>query len=544
MLTFRPRLLDALSGYTRERGWRDLGAGITVGVVALPLAMAFAIASGLKPEAGLITAVVAGFLISLLGGSRVQIGGPAGAFIVVVYGILHRHGLANLIVATLMSGLLLMLMGLLRLGTLVRFIPVAVVIGFTNGIAVLIMVSQLKDFFGLDIAQMPADFFGIVAQLSAQASTWSPAALGLSLFALGLLALWQKLLPRLAGAQIPWQRRLSLIPGSLLALVLATALAAVMNLPVATIGSKFGGIPNALPTWQWPEVSWATCVELWPSALTLALLGAIESLLCARIADQMIDDRHDANQELMAQGIANMVTPLLGGMPATGTIARTVTNIKQGASSPVAGMVHALTLALIMWWAAPLAVHVPLPALAAILMFVAWNMGEWREFAHLRQFRLPYRVILLAVFVLTVVVDLTLAVEFGLVAACLTFIYRISSLSRIEEVPLSSLESLRDLPCTGQARAHRLYGALFFGAVQLVESLAEPLGEGDVLVLDLKNLIYMDSSGTDALAALRRQCDQKGVHLLLAGLSHQPLDMARRTHLLDLAWPSQVSARD
>jgi SulP family sulfate permease len=258
----------------------------------------------------------------------------------------------------------------------------------------------------------------------------------------------------------------------------------------------------------------------------------------------MIDDRHDANQELMAQGIANMVTPLLGGMPATGTIARTVTNIKQGASSPVAGMVHALTLALIMWWAAPLAVHVPLPALAAILMFVAWNMGEWREFAHLRQFRLPYRVILLAVFVLTVVVDLTLAVEFGLVAACLTFIYRISSLSRIEEVPLSSLESLRDLPCTGQARAHRLYGALFFGAVQLVESLAEPLGEGDVLVLDLKNLIYMDSSGTDALAALRRQCDQKGVHLLLAGLSHQPLDMARRTHLLDLAWPSQVSARD
>ena len=544
MLTFRPRLLDALSGYTRERGWRDLGAGITVGVVALPLAMAFAIASGLKPEAGLITAVVAGFLISLLGGSRVQIGGPAGAFIVVVYGILHRHGLANLIVATLMSGLLLMFMGLLRLGTLVRFIPVAVVIGFTNGIAVLIMVSQLKDFFGLDIAQMPADFFGIVAQLSAQASTWSPAALGLSLFALGLLALWQKLLPRLAGAQIPWQRRLSLIPGSLLALVLATALAAVMNLPVATIGSKFGGIPNALPTWQWPEVSWATCVELWPSALTLALLGAIESLLCARIADQMIDDRHDANQELMAQGIANMVTPLLGGMPATGTIARTVTNIKQGASSPVAGMVHALTLALIMWWAAPLAVHVPLPALAAILMFVAWNMGEWREFAHLRQFRLPYRVILLAVFVLTVVVDLTLAVEFGLVAACLTFIYRISSLSRIEEVPLSSLESLRDLPCTGQARAHRLYGALFFGAVQLVESLAEPLGEGDVLVLDLKNLIYMDSSGTDALAALRRQCDQKGVHLLLAGLSHQPLDMARRTHLLDLAWPSQVSARD
>ena len=539
-----PRLLDALSGYTRERGWRDLGAGITVGVVALPLAMAFAIASGLKPEAGLITAVVAGFLISLLGGSRVQIGGPAGAFIVVVYGILHRHGLANLIVATLMSGLLLMLMGLLRLGTLVRFIPVAVVIGFTNGIAVLIMVSQLKDFFGLDIAQMPADFFGIVAQLSAQASTWSPAALGLSLFALGLLALWQKLLPRLAGAQIPWQRRLSLIPGSLLALVLATALAAVMNLPVATIGSKFGGIPNALPTWQWPEVSWATCVELWPSALTLALLGAIESLLCARIADQMIDDRHDANQELMAQGIANMVTPLLGGMPATGTIARTVTNIKQGASSPVAGMVHALTLALIMWWAAPLAVHVPLPALAAILMFVAWNMGEWREFAHLRQFRLPYRVILLAVFVLTVVVDLTLAVEFGLVAACLTFIYRISSLSRIEEVPLSSLESLRDLPCTGQARAHRLYGALFFGAVQLVESLAEPLGEGDVLVLDLKNLIYMDSSGTDALAALRRQCDQKGVRLLLAGLSHQPLDMARRAHLLDLAWPNQVSARD
>ncbi len=532
MFSFRPRLIDALRDYNPQRLVKDVGAGLTVAVVALPLAMAFAIASGLKPEAGLITAVVAGFLISLLGGSRVQIGGPAGAFIVIVYGLLERHGLAHLVLASLLSGGMLMLMGLLRLGTLIRFIPVAVVIGFTNGIAVLIMLSQVKDFFGLDIAQMPADFFGMWRALTQQAHTWQPASLGLALASLAMLLGWQMILPRLWPAGSPWRARLGLIPASLVALVLATAATVALNLPVATIGSRFGGIPQVLPDFNWPVFTWADVRVIWSSALTLALLGAIESLLCARIADQLIDDRHDANQELMAQGIANMVTPLVGGMPATGTIARTMTNVKQGASSPVAGMVHAVALALVVLLAAPLAMHVPLASLSAILVFVAWNMGEWREFAHLRQFRLPYRIILLAVFGLTVVVDLTVAVEFGLAAACLTFIYRISSLSRLEEVEPGTLEALRGLECSADTKAYRLYGALFFGAVRLIESLGDALRPGQVLVLDLKNLIYMDTTGADALLALRRQCEQKGADLRLVGLAHQPLDIARRAGLI------------
>jgi SulP family sulfate permease len=543
MMAFRPRLIDALKDYDRVRFSRDLGAGVTVGVVALPLAMAFAIASGLSPESGLITAIVAGFLIALLGGSRVQIGGPAGAFIVIVYGILERHGPAHLLLATLMSGVLLFAMGLLRLGTLIRFIPVAVVLGFTNGIAVLILLSQLKDFLGLSIANMPADFLGIVTQLAQHVRTYNPAALGLALSSLAVLVCWQFGLPKLLSRQPRWRTRLALIPASLVALVWASLVAQIWALPVETIGSRFGGIPQTLPEWRWPDGDLSVMVSLLPSAVTLALLGAIESLLCARVADQLIDDRHDANQELLAQGIANMVTPLVGGMPATGTIARTVTNVKQGASSPVAGMVHALTLALIMALAASWAVKVPLAALSAILVYVAWNMGEWRAFAHLRQFRMPYRLTLLAVFILTVTVDLTVAVEFGLVAACLTFIYRISSLSRIEEVAPATLASLDPWPWPSQTRAHRLYGALFFGAAQLVESLATPMSEGERLVLDLKNLIYMDTTGADAMASLARQCEKKKVTLVLIGVSHQPLDMARRAGLLGHVWPAQQGSR-
>ena len=525
---FRPRLIDALAGYNRARFAQDVGAGLTVGVVALPLAMAFAIASGLKPEAGLFTAILAGFLISVLGGSRVQIGGPAGAFIVIVYGILERYGLANLIIATAMSGVMLLVMGVLRLGTLIRFIPVAVVIGFTNGIAVLIMVSQLKDFFGLQVSAMPADFFGILATLSENAHTLNTTALAVSASALAGLIFWQVLLPRWRD-RLPWLARLSALPGSILVLVLATLACQGLGLNVETIGSRFGGIPSTLPAFAWPDVSWDTAKFLLMPATTLALLGAIESLLCARIADQMIDDRHDANQELMAQGIANLVTPFFGGMPATGTIARTVTNVKNGATTPVAGVVHALTLLAIILVAAPLASHIPLAALSAILMFVAWNMGEWREFVHLRQFRLPYRVTLLAVFLLTVIVDLTVAVEVGLIAACLTFIYRISNLTRSEAVTPQTHPILQ-----GQApgvKAYRLYGALFFGAVKLVEAMEDDLPER-TLVLDLKNLIYVDSSGADALMALVRTCHKRQLRLILCGLAHQPLDLARRSGLL------------
>ena len=542
-MLFRPKLLDALQGYDKERLIQDVGSGLTVGVVALPLAMAFAIASGLKPEAGLFTAIIAGFLISSLGGSRVQIGGPAGAFIVIVYGILERYGLANLIIATAMSGVILFVMGVLRLGTLIRFIPVAVVIGFTNGIAVLIAVSQLKDFLGLPIASMPADFFSILLTLSHHLEQFNPQALALAASCLAVLAVWQLVLPRW-HERWPWLKKLSVVPGSIVVLVGATAISEACGLEVQTIASRFGSIPSGLPAFSLPNFDWETAKFLLLPATTLALLGSIESLLCARVADQMMAnspyaDKHDANQELMAQGIANFVTPFFGGMPATGTIARTVTNVKNGGNSPIAGMVHALSLLIIMALAAPLAGHVPLAALSAILMFVAWNMGEWREFVHLRQYRMPYRITLLAVFLLTVVVDLTVAVEVGLMAACLTFIYRISSLTRAESVTALQFPELTGHE--GRIQAHRLYGALFFGAVKLIEDMQEHLPE-QVLVLDLKNLIYVDSSGSDVLLALARACQKKNVRLVLCGLAHQPLDIAQRSGLLQLVSEADLSA--
>lgn len=524
---FRPRLLDSLAGYNRQRLAQDIGAGITVGVVALPLAMAFAIASGLKPEAGLFTAIIAGFLISALGGSRVQIGGPAGAFIVIVYGILERYGLANLILATAMSGVLLFLMGLFRLGTLIRFIPVAVVIGFTNGIAVLIMLSQIKDLLGLKIDVMPADFFNILKVLSQNLHTTNLAALLVALGCLSLLIGWMRLGRRLETTAHHW---VSMVPGSIIVLLLATLACEGLSLPVDTIGSKFGGIPATLPGFQWPEFSWDSARFLLMPTLTLALLGAIESLLCARIADGMVGDRHNPNQELMAQGVANFITPFFGGMPATGTIARTVTNIRSGGTTPISGMVHALTLLAVVWVAAPLASSIPLAALGAILVFVAWNMGEWREFLLLRQYRLPYRVTLLAVFFLTVVFDLTVAVEVGLVAACLTFIYRISSLSRSETVSPKDQATL--LGYENSIQAWRLYGALFFGAVKLVEEIEDKICT-PVLVIDLKNVIYVDSSGADALMNLIETCRKNQVKLILCGLSHQPLDIAHRSGLLE-----------
>ena len=545
---FRPKLLDSLKGYTREQLGADVAAGITVGVVALPLAMAFAIASGLKPEAGLFTAIIAGFIISALGGSKVQIGGPAGAFIVIVYGILERYGLANLILATAASGVLLFTMGLLKLGTLVRFIPVAVVIGFTNGIAVLIMLSQAKDFLGLKVSNMPADFFGILRTLNEALPTFQGTAFALACGSLALIVLWQRVFSAKQG-QAPAQglrRILQVVPGSIVALTAATLIALEMHLPVETIGSKFGGIPSELPSFVWPEFSLATLQQLSMPIITLTLLGAIESLLCARIADGLIGDRHNPNQELMAQGVANFVTPFFGGMPATGTIARTVTNVQSGGRSPIAGVVHAFTLLGVVWVAAPLANHVPLAALAAILMYVAWNMGEWHAFKDLKQFRAPYRITLLAVFLLTVMLDLTVAVEFGFFAACLTFIYRISNLSRVEELGHTDAPAL--LNQQGQVRAYRFYGALFFGAVKMVEAIEDDLPQ-KALVLDFKNLIYIDSSGADALLALTQICQKKQVRLILCGLNHQALDIASRTGLLQKVgsnvwpdWPSALNA--
>ena len=521
--SFRPKLLESLVHYSAKDLWSDVGAGFTVGVVALPLAMAFAIASGLPPQVGLFTSIIAGLMISVLGGSKVQIGGPAGAFIVVVYGIVQTSGVQGLIIATLMSGVLLFLMGLLRLGTLIRFIPVAVVIGFTNAIAVLIMLSQVKDFLGLNVQKMPADFLGLIQALDHSIDTLNPNALGVASSALIFLFFWQWWLPRrmtqLSSRSV--LGKLQKIPGSIIVLVGATAFVYLTDLPVQTIGTKFGGIPSVLPTLVWPPLGPGEILALLRPALTLALLGAIESLLCARIADNLVDDRHNPNQELMGQGIANFVAALFGAMPATGTIARTVTNAKNGAVSPIAGVVHCFTLLVIVLIAAPLAFHIPLSALSAILMFVAWNMGEWREFVLLKEFRLPYRMILLAVFFLTILVDLASAVEVGLIGACITFIYRISSLTRSELFYESQ-----------NLKAHRLYGALFFGAVQLIEAIELGLPK-KTLILDFKNLIYLDTSGTDALSSLLKSCEKRGLRIIFCGLMLQPLGMMHRSGLLD-----------
>ena len=532
---FHPRILDSFKGYNSTLLTKDVLAGLTVGVVALPLAMAFAIASGLKPEAGIFTAIIAGGLISLLGGSRVQIGGPAGAFIVVVYGIVERYGIPNLLLATAMSGVFLLLMGIFRLGTLVRFIPIAVIIGFTNGIACLIGLSQIKDFFGLKIEKMPAQFFQSIHALYNAADTVNLTALSLACGSLAIIIGWKKIQKHLG-----W---LCHLPGTVVAMFLATLITALFNLPVDTIGSRFGGIPSSLPHFEWISIGWGTAQFMVVPALTLALLGAIESLLCARIADSLIHDRHESNQELMAQGIANLVTPFFGGMPATGTIARTVTNIESGGRSPLAGVVHALTLLLVVLFAAPLAKNIPLASLAAILMYVAWNMGEWKKFVDLKQFRLPYQLTIVSVFLLTVILDLTVAVQVGLLFAFITFIYRISSLSRCELADASNFTQLENQQ--GRIDAYRIYGAIFFGAVKLLEKIEEKL-PSQVLLIDLKNVIYVDTSGMETITELAHLCKIRNIKLIICGLEHQPYEMAQRSGFLqtlplDCLYPDLLS---
>ncbi len=521
---FRPIAIDALKNYNSRMFTRDVSAGLTVGMVALPLAMAFGIASGVPPEAGIYTAIIAGFLISLLGGCRVQIGGPAGAFIVIIYGIIANYGLGNLLLATVGSGVILFLMGLFRLGSFIRFIPVSIVIGFTNGIAVLIGLSQVKDFLGLTIEKMPADFFHQIQALAANIGSFNPYAFGLAFVSLLIVRFWPK------GYDMdgtPWKRWIAHLPGTVVVLVLSTVAVSVLNLPVETIGTKFGGIPQKLPELMLPDFSRDGFRHLVGPMITIALLGAIESLLCARVADAMTDDRHDPNQELMGQGIANFVVPFFGGIPATGTIARTVTNIKSGAASPVAGIVHALTLLVVILLAAPLASGIPLAALAAILTFVAWNMGNWREFLRLRQMTMSYRATLVTTFLLTVIFDLTVAVEVGLVVSCVFFIYRMNTLTRVERQTLAF-----DMPAS--VECWKLTGALFFGSVSKLESVTDPKritapDASKIVILDCTDLLNIDNSAMDIIAALMRALKRRNHELIIAGASGHPKRQLERT---------------
>jgi len=528
-IAFRPKLLDCLPDYTRAQFGKDLAAGITVGVLALPLAMAFAIASGCSPSAGIWTAIIAGLITSALGGSRVQIGGPTGAFIPIVYGIVAAHGFGNLLGATMLAGVMLLAMGIARMGQLIRFIPVTVVIGFTNGIAVVIFLAQLKDFFGLKIDTLPAEFFLRLKTLAAHAHTVDLPTLGLSTACLVVLLSYNRLAQRIA--------LLRRAPGPLVVLVGGTVLAALLDLPVETIGSRFNGIPQEVPPIGLPPLSIHDFGKLISPALTIALLGAIESLLSARVADSQMDDRHDPNQELIAQGLANLAAPLFGGFAATGAIARTTTNVRTGGRTPIAGIIHALILLSIVLVAAPLAAYVPLAALSAIVMVVAVNMGEWHEFRELRRYSYNYRIILLATFFVTVVFDLTIAVELGMVLACLFFIYRMSELTRIER---RALPELADEPrCQypdGSLRvaAWEVFGSLFFGAVNKLEDLLDPrAGHPEVVILDVTRLVQLDTTGLEGLENLREKLHMRGCTLLLCGLNAQPGSLLRRAGFLD-----------
>ena len=543
---FRPRLLDALRNYTRGRWLADVGAGVTVGIVALPLAMAFAIASGLKPEAGLWTAIIGGFLISALGGTSVQIGGPAGAFIVIMYGIVERYGVANLLIATACAGVLLVLLGLFRLGTLVRFVPVSIVIGFTNGIAVLIALSQVKDWLGLSIDRMPGNFFSQIDTLARHLGSFNPYAFGLGTACVAGLILWPKLLLHRASTMQVLERHtvrtFARVPAPVVALVTLSVLAWALKFPVETIGTRFGGIPQTLPAFALPDFSWDTVRLLVTPTVTIALLGAIESLLCARVADQLATDphhkKHDPNQELVAQGVANLVVPFFGGMPATGTIARTVTNLRAGATSPVAGMVHALTLALIVLVAAPLAVHIPLAVLAGILLSVAWNMGEWHEFLRLRHFTNHYRLLMLGTFFLTVVFDLTVAVEAGLFMACALFVRRMSEQFRVERLPDAPAPSPEVANGASPAAAQRpvavwrLRGALFFGAAGKIDPILQAVEAGPPgmdVVLDARDLVVLDTTGLDALAQVLKAVAARGGRLFVQNAPEQPRSLMERS---------------
>ena len=551
---FRPKLVECLKeGYTRETLRADLVAGLTVGVVALPLAMAFAIASGVPPQAGIFTSIIAGFLISALGGSRVQIGGPTGAYIVIVYAIVAQYGLVNLIICTIAAGVLLLAMGIARLGGLIRFIPVSIVIGFTNGIAVLILLSQLKDFLGLDLT-LPDEFFTKLRALVASIPNADVSTVVLASVCLFILWFWPKSIktegqaledaeraaargPSNGGSHSNLRDRaflhtsrrgrvvLSRLPAPITVIIVASIAAALLQLDVETIGSRFGGIPQELPQFVWPSITLETLRKLLAPTITIALLGAIESLLSARVADAQIDDRHDPNQELLAQGIANIVAPFFGGIPATGAIARTATNIRAGGRTPIAGIVHAITLLVIVLAAAPLARFVPLAALSAVLIVVALNMGDWQAFRNLGRHSIPYRTVLLSTFAITVVFDLTLAVEIGLVLASLFFIYRVSELTKVESIRLDGVPA--------DIAAYKLFGSLFFGSVGKLEPLLDPLRTpASIVVLEMHQVISVDNTGLETLHALHRSLRRRGGQLILCGLNRHPASQVERSGFL------------
>jgi SulP family sulfate permease len=525
-----PKLVTTLRTYTREQFAADAVAGVIVGVVALPLAIAFAIASGVTPDRGLYTAVIAGFLISALGGSRVQIGGPTGAFVVIVYGIVQRYGVDGLLAATLMAGVILLLLGLARLGGAIKFIPFPVVTGFTAAIGVLIAIQQLRDALGLRMADPPAELVERIAAYLEHAGTVNPSAAGITLFTLLILVAW----PRIS-------RR---VPSPLVALLAGTAAAHLLSLPVETIGTRFGSIPSSLPSPTLPSVSFAEIRELVGPALAIATLGAIESLLSAVVADGMIGGRHRSNMELVAQGVANIVSPLFGGMPATGAIARTATNIKSGGRTPVAGIMHALTLLLITLFFGRWAELIPLAVLAGIVLIVAYHLSEWRVFLHELHAPKSDALVMVTTFLLTLLVDLTVGIGVGMVLAAFLFMKRMAEVTNISIVRREFEEGgepagddqgaiyRRQIPAG--VEVYEINGPFFFGAAEkFKQTLGEVSRRPRILVIRMRNVPAIDSTAMHALKDLVRSTRKQGTEVLLSDVHSQPLIALGRSGLLD-----------
>ncbi len=527
-----PKSVLCLRDYNRHKFLLDLIAGVTVGLVALPLAMAFAIASGLTPQAGIYCAIVTGFLISALGGSKTQIGGPTGAFVVVIAGIIAVHGVDGLFMCTIMAGVLLVIMGATGLGTGVKFIPRPVVIGFTNGIAVLIASTQIKDFFGLRLDKVPGVFWLRMEALAGNFHTLSYEATALAMFTVLVLIICRSLSPR--------------IPGPIIALLLATFAVYLFKLPVETIGTRFGGIPSGLPHLQIPRFRTDLIHGLLGPAFTVAMLGAIESLMSAVVSDRMSNDRHNPNVELVGQGVANIMSPLFGGLPATGAIARTATNIRSGAQSPIAGMIHALTLLGILLFAAPLVSYVPMSALAGILMIVAYNMGEWREIPQLLKLTKTDISIWLVTLALTVFADLSVAVEAGMILAALLFISRVAATTTVSQVTDDYIEDgrmhiLQDKDIPYYATIFRIHGPFLFGATDKISVVTENLHKlPPVVILRLRNMTALDATGLFALEEVAKKLHASKRTLILCGAREQPAQLIQQGEFSEVVGPENI----
>jgi len=527
-----PSLVGALRGYSKRAFVSDLLAGLTVGLVALPLAMAFGIASGVSPQAGIYTAILGGAVVALLGGSRIQIAGPTGAFVVIVAGIIARHGLSGLLMITMMAGVILLLLGLSGLGNAVKFIPRPIVIGFTNGIALLIASTQIKDFFGLKLQSVPSEFLSRMRVLGEHATSFNWVAVVIVLGSLAMILLVPKFLPRL--------------PGTIVALVVCTAAVALFHLPVETIGSRFGGIPSGLPHVEVPSFRPDLILPLLPSALTVALLAALESLLSAVVADSMTGGRHNSNAELVAQGAANLLAPLVGGIPVTGAIARTATNYRAGAKSPISGLIHSLTLLAVILVLAPLAKFVPLATLAAVLLVVAYNMGEWGEIRTILSLDVPAISVWLITFTLTVVADLTLAVEIGMALAALLYIYRVSQTTTVSAVTpeyiLEGLEhSLQGKYVPPYVTILRIHGPFLFGTTdKLAEETADLSGYASIVILRLRNMTAIDATGLHALKQFASHLKRSDRTLLLCGARHQPAEFLKQADFVKHVGPENI----